>query len=210
MTVHIGGNDFVVRQEQGALIFPGQPHAFFSPQSNRSWLMIFSEEYLPELHTATQRRFPILNIAQSNLFTRLNACKNDYFRLKSLLYEVAALYNDGALYNDFYPENDTLVCNIVNYIDAHFTEPLSLRRLSEHFGYNYRYMSGIFNRFFKTSFPTLLNQYRVNYACKLLREAEYSITEVAQCSGFDSLRNFNRCFKNLTGVVPREYAAKTR
>ena len=76
--------------------------------------------------------------------------------------------------------------------------------MAKHFGYSYRYMSGVFNRHFKNTFPVIINQFRIRYACNLVRENKVGITEIAGHCGFDSQRNFNRVFKQITGMTPRE------
>jgi AraC-like DNA-binding protein len=51
-----------------------------------------------------------------------------------------------------------------------------------------------------------MNELRIEEACKLLREQEeMSITEVAEFSGFQNISNFNRKFKKLKFITPREY-----
>ncbi|WP_419702108.1 helix-turn-helix domain-containing protein [Mucilaginibacter sp. NFX135] len=43
---------------------------------------------------------------------------------------------------------------------------------------------------------------RVNHACKLLKETDYSIVIISYESGFSNLSNFNRYFKRITGKKP--------
>jgi AraC-like DNA-binding protein len=56
----------------------------------------------------------------------------------------------------------------------------------------------------KTYFQFLL-EVRVNYACKLLKETNYSVVMICYDSGFTNLSNFNRHFKLITGKTPFEY-----
>ena len=50
-----------------------------------------------------------------------------------------------------------------------------------------------------------MNRYRVQHACRLLRSTGDSITAIALQSGFSTIRNFNRAFREETGMTPREY-----
>ena len=61
------------------------------------------------------------------------------------------------------------------------------------------------NRCFQMPFPQLLNMYRVRRACTLLTENEVSITEISQLCGYDSPRSFNRNFKAVMNLTPREF-----
>lgn len=51
----------------------------------------------------------------------------------------------------------------------------------------------------------LVNEFRVNQACKLLRESDQKIVEIGYEVGFANLSNFNRQFKRTTGLSPKEY-----
>lgn len=66
-----------------------------------------------------------------------------------------------------------------------------------------------FCRYFKLrtnkSYFEFLIEIRVDYACRLLREKDYSTTVICYNSGFGNLSNFNRHFKALTGKTPLEY-----
>jgi len=63
-----------------------------------------------------------------------------------------------------------------------------------------------FCRYFKSrvhkSYFDFLLEVRVNHACKLLKETDYSIVIISYESGFSNLSNFNRHFKAITGKKP--------
>lgn len=66
-----------------------------------------------------------------------------------------------------------------------------------------------FCRFFKSStrktFSTFLNDIRIGYACKLIVEDKYNISQICYESGFNNMSNFNRQFKKLTDKTPLQY-----
>ena len=49
---------------------------------------------------------------------------------------------------------------------------------------------------------------RVNYARQMLQATEDLILNISLESGFNSLTNFNRVFKRITGLSPKEYRKK--
>jgi AraC-like DNA-binding protein len=57
----------------------------------------------------------------------------------------------------------------------------------------------------KINFCSYINILRVNEACSLLQQSDKSIIEIAEESGFSSLRTFNRAFLRHVGISPREY-----
>jgi AraC-like DNA-binding protein len=70
---------------------------------------------------------------------------------------------------------------------------------------------GAFSRFFKTrtgkTLPQYVNELRVGHACVQLRDAEARVADIALVCGFENLANFNRQFRAITGMNPREYRA---
>jgi len=66
-----------------------------------------------------------------------------------------------------------------------------------------------FSRYFKSrvnqSFSDFLKEIRIEYACKLLKEGKMSIDRIGYECGFQSLTNFNKQFKIVTGKQPHQY-----
>lgn len=66
-----------------------------------------------------------------------------------------------------------------------------------------------FCRYFKSrtlkSFTRFLNEVRISYACKLLNNDGYSVTDACFESGFTNLSYFNRQFKVVMKMPPKEY-----
>lgn len=66
-----------------------------------------------------------------------------------------------------------------------------------------------FSRYFKSSvnksFCDFLSEVRIGHACKLLNEGNMNISQVCFKSGFNTLSNFNRQFKQVMGRTPLQY-----
>ena len=61
----------------------------------------------------------------------------------------------------------------------------------------------------KKTFMTFLSELRVCHAKKLLIEKEeQAISDICFASGFDNLSNFNRKFKALTSMTPKEFRSQ--
>ncbi len=69
-----------------------------------------------------------------------------------------------------------------------------------------------FTRFFRKctgkSFVEYLTELRVGAACRLLVESDRTVTQICYAAGFSNLSNFNRRFRELKGVTPREFRAQ--
>ncbi|PRY89251.1 AraC family transcriptional regulator [Mongoliibacter ruber] len=66
-----------------------------------------------------------------------------------------------------------------------------------------------FSRYFTSRmnkpFSEFLSDVRIGHACKLLHELEANVSEICYESGFQTLSNFNRQFKERMGVTPMAY-----
>ena len=206
--VEINGLFFDVRAGEGALILPYQSHAYETPNTSLSCLVIFSPDHIPELKELLGEdkiRHPVVRLPRADFWEAASRASANPLRLRSLLYEVAAIYLEGEAAPHLLVKDGPLVCKIVEYIGAHYTESMSLSSMAKELGYSYRYLSGVINRFFKLPLPSLVNKYRINYARELLSQSDTDITKIALLCGFGSMRNFNRSFHLSTGLTPREY-----
>jgi AraC-like DNA-binding protein len=95
--------------------------------------------------------------------------------------------------------------SINEYVYQHFTEHISIKEIATIANMT----ETSFCRYFKSRtlkhFSRFLNEVRISYACKLLSNTKYSITEVCFESGFNALSYFTRQFKKNTGFTPQEF-----
>ncbi len=80
----------------------------------------------------------------------------------------------------------------------------SLKEAAGYMCMNESYFSRLFHKMAGVPFSTYLNHARTKRAVALLREdRSMAITDVAARSGFNTIRNFNRIFKEVTGYTPK-------
>lgn len=89
------------------------------------------------------------------------------------------------------------------YLDSE----LNLIRLAEMLSVSTHHLSYVINTGFGKNFFQYVNEYRVDYAKKLLKEpdSKLSILGIAYESGFNSKTSFNTAFKKVTGQTPSEF-----
>lgn len=95
--------------------------------------------------------------------------------------------------------------------DEWFLDPrFSLLQLSERVALNTNYASHALNYGLGKSFKNVLNELRVDWAKKLIKQDRESLLTIALNSGFGSKASFNRVFLKLTHQTPSQYRYQSR
>ena len=74
---------------------------------------------------------------------------------------------------------------------------------------NSSYVSKVVNEYWGKSFVDYTNELRINYILLKLREEKiyqkFTLVAIAESAGYKSLSSFNKHFKNISGVTPKQY-----
>lgn len=81
---------------------------------------------------------------------------------------------------------DTLIGQALSYIDAHYNVSLPLEAVADALYVNKSYLSDLFSKTVGMTFTQYKNTVRINHAKELIRKGGYSMTDIAQMTGFDS------------------------
>jgi AraC-like DNA-binding protein len=88
---------------------------------------------------------------------------------------------------------------------------LTLSILAAHTSLPPKTISAALNQHFHKNFNEFINEYRVQAVLGKMQHEEYrrqTIASLAYDCGFNSLSTFQRSFKSVTGITPREYLLK--
>ena len=121
---------------------------------------------------------------------------------------IAILYRERIIkspYSFFKSENVAKIIPVLEYIDIHYGEEITLFDLSQIMNVNESYLCRLFKRIVNTSVVQYLNFVRVCKAEKMLLSTDKSISEIAYESGFSSVSYFNRTFKKHKFTTPSSY-----
>lgn len=97
-----------------------------------------------------------------------------------------------------------LIRDLLRYIDANLSEPITLKTLEHEFYLNGTHISRQFKKHTGLTLRNYLLERRISYACTLLA-SDLSITEICHRSGFSDYANFIRSFTKTVGVSPGKY-----
>lgn len=94
---------------------------------------------------------------------------------------------------------------MLEYINEHFGEDITILGLSKRFNINSNYISQLFRKELDKTFTEYLTGLRMNRASALLRTTSIPINEIADQVGYKDYFYFSKMFKKIMGVPPRGY-----
>ena len=98
----------------------------------------------------------------------------------------------------------SLYANLVEYIENHLDEELSLERLAEEFYVSKYHIAHVFKDNIGLSIHQYITKKRL-LLCEEAIRAKMNITDVYQTYGFGDYSSFYRAFKKEYGLSPKEY-----
>ncbi len=94
---------------------------------------------------------------------------------------------------------------VYNYIEQHFREEVRVKDVADQLSLSESAFCRYFKRTTGNTFSSFLNQYRIMYACRLIKQTDKSFRDIAFESGFNNFSYFFRVFKKIMGTSPSEY-----
>ncbi|WP_133781833.1 AraC family transcriptional regulator [Pedobacter nutrimenti] len=94
---------------------------------------------------------------------------------------------------------------VFDYIFKNFKEDITLQDVAAIIPMS----TAAFCRFFKLktnrTLVEFIKEIRIGHAAKLLMEGNYNVTETCYKSGYNNISNFNKHFKDVKGLSPRDF-----
>jgi two-component system, response regulator YesN len=98
--------------------------------------------------------------------------------------------------------------SIMNYIHAHYTEPIGRQDIEEALHMNGDYLNRIFKGVTGYSLIQYIQYYRVLASKRLMSEEHLMVSEAGGKVGFDNPAYFSKVFKKWTKITPYEFCFK--
>lgn len=118
----------------------------------------------------------------------------------------------GILYKycEYHAQREVLSSNrdfgkILEYIDEHYAEKLSLEQISSQFGYNETYFCRRFKKITGFTFCNYIQTLRMEQAKQFLSHTSEEIGVIAWKCGYEDVSYFSNCFKKNVGYTPTEF-----
>lgn len=97
------------------------------------------------------------------------------------------------------------LARVFEFATNHFRESVSLPQIAEAAAMSPAAFSRYFKRATGRAPSDFLNDLRIEHACRLLRETTRTVADISTDAGYSTLTNFNRRFKERTGMPPSAY-----
>lgn len=156
------------------------------------------------------------NMSKTNVYSYLNIMleeiteqKEDYEAVCQNLLEVLliCILRSGSL--SVVPDNSRLLnrecTQIKNYLDANYSEDITLDTLAALTHMNKYYLAHTFTKYMGLSPINYLLQKRIQEGKSLLESTSYSIAQISDLLGFSSQSYFSQAFRKATGMTPMQY-----
>lgn len=100
---------------------------------------------------------------------------------------------------------DPLIAKVKSYVYDHISEDISREDLSKYVNLSPTYLSTFFKRETGGTISDFIKEERIQFAKRLIRQTNLTISTIAQNVGYDSLAYFSSVFRSVEGCTPREY-----
>ncbi len=100
---------------------------------------------------------------------------------------------------------DSNIVKAIEYIHRDYIMKISVEQLAREANLSLHYFIPRFKQITGYTPGEYIARIRINHAKKLIRSGEYSITEIAFLTGFESANYFSRVFRKFEGISPKEF-----
>lgn len=103
------------------------------------------------------------------------------------------------------PSRDTILDDVLFYIDHNFQNNIKLETIAPLFGYNSAYLGKIFSKTVGENFNSYIDHKRIDLSKRLLLENKLKVYEIAEQIGYKNVDYFHKKFRKYVGESPAEF-----
>jgi YesN/AraC family two-component response regulator len=104
--------------------------------------------------------------------------------------------------------HNLLIQKVKAIIKEKLGEEISLRNIADEIGINHQYLSALFKECTGKNFSKYVTEKRIQNAKRLLKDTNLKIYEIAEMSGYRSMKHFANVFRENVNCTPSEYRNK--
>ena len=165
------------------------------------------KQLLVDLYLSIKEKLLLLYNTQ-NIPFRENSAVLTFIMQCYHLYEIILFFSeqfDMIMTSIGYSSRDSIIDDVVHYIDHNYTANITLENIAPLFGYNSSYLGKIFNKRMGTNFNTYLDSIRIEHSKEILKTTKLQVYKIAEMVGYRNVDYFHIKFKKYTNMSPAEY-----
>lgn len=116
--------------------------------------------------------------------------------------------NGASLLSAYSNDAQGRVAQLMDFIQQNFRTEITLEKAASVTGLQIHSFCRFFKSLTHRTFSDFINEVRVGFACQLLQHSDIPITQVAFESGYSNISYFNRSFRKIHRITPREFRAQ--
>ncbi|MCP1381800.1 AraC family transcriptional regulator [Runella salmonicolor] len=116
--------------------------------------------------------------------------------------------NGASLLSAYSNDAQGRVAQLMDFIQQNFRTEITLEKAASVTGLQLHSFCRFFKSLTHRTFSDFINEVRVGFACQLLQHSDIPITQVAFESGYSNISYFNRSFRKIHRITPREFRAQ--
>lgn len=102
-------------------------------------------------------------------------------------------------------DNAPVIEAAASYIRKNITSRLTLDEVASQVHLSKNYFAALFKDYMGINFRDYVLEKKIDYAKKLLKETDITVSNLSSLLGYEEYRSFNRAFKKSTGKSPSDY-----
>lgn len=152
------------------------------------------------------------NLNKLQQLMRGMSCQNDIEKLSSYILVLELISSSEELDVVGKPlithKNEKKMNEINMFILNNFHRSIDLKEIAIFVGMPQSSFCVFFKKMMGKSFVTYLTEFRIEASCQMLIKTSKSVSEIAIDSGFNDVPFYNRVFKKLKKITPKQYRNK--
>lgn len=230
---HLNGESYQIQQGDLVIIQPdqlhamtapvGQPFGFFAVVFDPVFLQSAVPDQIQQAYLNNPLQVPVvLPKITSNKLTR--ALYQQLMNIRALYYQQPAAYMlqiKGYLFLAWATlaqlaarsQTKTLTNGVavdetkavIAYIQAHYSQPLTLTLLADHFNLSKSHLCRLFKKTTKMALTDYINATRISHSTQLLQQTDQAVGVIAGLVGFNNISYFNKIFQRRMHLTPTAY-----
>jgi AraC-like DNA-binding protein len=170
-------------------------------------LASFFEQSARGINIVGEKKEVISKILQESLHQKEVSLLASFLKILELLMDSKDIIwlNEPSLMKTYSSKNQGRVAKLMHFLQENFRTEITLEQAASVADLQLHSFCRFFKQLTHHTFSDFLNEIRIGFACKLLQQSDLPVTQVAYECGYSNISYFNRTFKKIHGITPREY-----